>query len=207
MNQVFSRQGDEVTLGSTTRSGSLERLMLSGRLAKSSHAQTHLLRQINKLVCRLQDEQEVHHLEFMDFIHPEENKWFEEDVVAPRVTFSSYAPRQETLFPQKVIVRGTSGSTEESVSAECAASEIVALKLELESLRSTLRDNLPYMRVFNFGASIFLAAVISFLSLIWIDIAIPFNPIFAVVALPVSIVFMIMGYMLKSNGKEWLVSR
>src|SRR2546427_10688500 len=87
-----------------------------------------------------------------------------------------------------------------------AQEEIAQLKLKNESLRGALRSNLPYMRVFRLGAGLFTAALATLVLLLWSGIAIPFHPVFALIALPVSLGFIIMAYLLINGGDDFSFS-
>jgi len=79
-----------------------------------------------------------------------------------------------------------------------AQKEIQRLTRTVETLRSSLRTNVPYLRVFRLGAGLFSSAMATFLILIWTGISMPLNPTIAAILIPISIVFMIMAYVLKN---------
>jgi hypothetical protein len=81
-------------------------------------------------------------------------------------------------------------------------SENKQLLLRVELLQAELRKNVPYLQLYRFGAGAFSLSIISLLTWLFAGAAIPFHPMFALAALPVGVVFMVMAWMTRKDVRH-----
>lgn len=123
-----------------------------------------------------------------------------EALEAKRIVYLNYksqeAPAPQQFEPALALMPVS------SVERSSLETGIAQLQARIRFLEAQLQADNPYIRLYKFGGLSLIVAVVSLLSWAVMGVGVPFNPIFALMVVPVAIGVMVMAFLVRGDRKR-----